>query len=436
MIIIIKTTWSSYIKKSFHKLDKDLECDVLIVGGGICGILCAYFLKESGKSVVVLEADNICGKKTIKTTASITAIEDLMYYELIDEIGIEKAKLYFEANLFALNEYRKLATKFEFDFEECSSYKYSNFDDGTIEEEIEAIKSLGYHCNLKTKIDFPVEMEKSLELENQGQMNPIKLVNNLVSKLEIYEDSRVTKIKNNAAYTKNNKVIFKDVIICTGFPFLKFKGLYFMKMHQEKSHVIDVFSNSNFIGNGVGVLDGDIYFRNYKDRFLIGANDSKTGCDCDGFDEINEFIVRNFKVKKINHKWINIDSVTLDKIPYIGQYSLFGENMYVATGFNMWGMTKSMISAHMFVDLINGRNNVYQEVFSPSRKLKLRPLLKNIGSATKGLLSFGKKRCKHLGCGLNYNEEDQTYECPCHGSKYDKDGNIIETPTQKKIKTK
>ena len=209
-----------------------------------------------------------------------------------------------------------------------------------------------------------------------------------------------------------------------------------MKMHQEKSHVIDVFSPVTFKGNGVGILDGDIYFRNYKDRILIGANDSKTGEDFDGFDHINNFISKNYNIKKIKHKWINIDAATVDKLPYIGLCSTFTENMYVATGFNMWGMTKSMIAAHMFCDIISGRNNVYEELFSPSRKIKISPLLSNVKTAFKGLLSFGKKRCKHLGCGLNYNHSDQTYECPCHGSKYDKDGNIIETPTQKRIKTK
>ena len=105
------TTWSGYIEKDFPRLDEDAECDVLVVGGGICGVLCAYYLKRSGKKVILLEADKICKKKTLKTTATITAIEDLMYYDLINQFGIEKAKLYLEANLFALDEYRKLSKK-------------------------------------------------------------------------------------------------------------------------------------------------------------------------------------------------------------------------------------------------------------------------------------------------------------------------------------
>lgn len=427
------TTWSGYIEKEFPKLNEDLDCDVLVVGGGICGILCAYFLQLSGKKVILLEADKICGKKTLKTTATITAIEDLMYYDLINQFGVEKAKLYLEANLFALNEYRNLAKEIDFDFEECPSYKYSTNDDGEIELESAAIRTLGYVCNIREKLEFPIKVSKVLEFENQGQMNPTKLVNYLIKDLVIFENSRVLKIKNNHAYTDNNKVKFNDIVICTGFPFLKLKGLYFMKMHQEKSHVVDVFNNYELKGNGVGVTDNDLYFRNYKDRVLIGCCDTKTGDDCDGFSEINELIVKKYNVKKIRHRWINIDAMTLDGMPYIGLYSHFEENMYVATGFNMWGMTKSMLSAHIICDLINGRENRFAKLFSPQRKLTFKPLLKNVLSAVKGMFSFTPKRCKHLGCGLKYNSVDQTYECPCHGSKYDKDGNIIETPTQKNI---
>ena len=430
------TTWSGYIEKEFPRLDEDAICDVLVVGGGICGILCAYQLQLSGKRVILLEADKICKKKTLKTTATITAIEDVMYYDLINQFGTEKAKLYLEANLFALNEYRNLSHELDFDFEECPSYKYSTVDNGEIELEVAAIKTLGYVCDIREKMPFPIEVAKVLEFENQGQMNPIKLVNNLIKELEIYENSRVIKIKNNIAYTEKNKVTFDNVVVCTGFPFLKLKGLFFMKMHQEKSHVIDVFNNYELKGNGVGVNDNDFYFRNYKDRVLIGCCDKKTGYECDGFSKINDLIVKKYNVKKIRHKWINIDTMTLDGMPYIGLYSNFDENMYVATGFNMWGMTKSMLAAHIICDLINGRENRFAKLFSPQRKLVLKPLLKNAISATKELLSFNPKRCKHLGCSLHYNSLDQTYECRCHGSKYDKDGNIIDTPTQRPIKTK
>ena len=431
-----KTTWSGYIDKTFSKLTSDLECDVLVIGGGICGVLCAYRLVEEGMKVVLLEADKVCGKKSLKTTATITCIEDLMYNELIDKFGIKTAKLYLESNLFALNEYRKLAEKYDFDFEECSSFKYSTTYDGKIENEVIAIKNLGYNCELIDKIDFPITIAKALEFENQGQMNPLKLVNQLIEKLVIYEDSKVIKIKENIAYLEDNKVKFKNVIIATGYPFLKIKGLYFLKMYQKKSHVVEVKSVKKTVGNGVGIKDDDFYYRTYKESVLIGSNDKRTGYDSCGFDNINDLIVRKYNVRNIKNRWMNIDAITLDGMPYIGKYTCYDDNAYVATGFNMWGMTKSMLASDILCDLIMKRDNQFAELFSPQRKMPFKPLLKNIGFAVKEMVKFKTKRCKHLGCPLYFNELDNTYECRCHGSKYDIDGSIIETPTQHKINPK
>lgn len=430
-----KTTWSSYLTKTFPKLEKDIECDVLVIGGGICGVLCAYHLKELGKKVVLLEADRLCEKKTLKTTATITAIEDLMYFDLINRIGPDKARLYLEANLYALSEYKKLAEKFDFDFEECSSYKYSGEDNGVIELEIAAIKTLGYNCELRQNIhNLPIKICKALELKKQGQMNPLKLVDNLITGLEIYENSRVVKLKDNTAYTESYKVKFSNVIVCTGYPFLRIKGLYFLKMYQKKSHILDVFDKYGFKGNGVGIKEDDFYFRNYKDSILIGSSDERTGHSCIGFEKINKLIIDKYNILKIKDRWINTDTVTLDSLPYIGTYTSYDENIFIATGFNLWGMTKAMLAAHIIGDLIMEKENKFERLFSPQRKMLLKPLFRNIGTAIKELVSFKSNRCKHLGCPLYYNVTDNTYECRCHGSKYDKDGNIVDTPTQKNLK--
>lgn len=428
-----ETTWSGYIDSNFPKLEKNLNCEVLVIGGGICGILCAYYLKKSGKKVVILEADEICNKKTLKTTATITAIEDLMYYELIRDLGFKNAKLYLEANLFAINEYKKLANEIDFDFEECTSYKYSIDDCKEIELEVEAIKKLGYECSLKDELDLPIKIKKALEFNKQAQMNPLKLINTLIKDLEIYENSRVTKISKNVAYTEEYSVSFNNVIVATGFPFLRFKGMYFMKMYQKKSHVIEVSNDFNFKGNCVGTHYDDYYVRNYKENLLIGSSDIKTGYKGSGFNKINDLINDKFDNKNIKNRWINIDCITLDGLPYIGRYCKGTNNIFVATGFNMWGMTKSMLSAHLILDLIDGNDNKFENLFSPSRRMVKKQLFYNIMNSTKSLLTFEKKRCKHLGCALHYNSVDKTYECRCHGSKYDEKGNIIDTPTQKNM---
>lgn len=428
-----KTIWSDYIGKDYPKLNEDIKTEVLIIGGGISGILCAYYLSMAGKKCVICEADKICNKKTLKTTATITALQDVMYYELVETMGVNKAKMYYEANIFALSEYMKLADKFDFDFEECPSYKYDETTDYELKKEYNILKMFNADVSIVSDIGLPIKVFKALKMDDQGQMNPLKLVNCLSENLVIYEKTSIKSLDKNIAYTENNKIEFNDVVVCTGYPFLKVKGLFPFKLHQKKSHVVAIENNNGYVGNGIGTKDSDIYFRNYQDYLVFGSNDMKTGYSVDGFESINKFIVKNYNIGKKIFRWINEDTVTLDEIPYIGRYTKNSKNMYVCTGYNLWGMTGSMIAANLITDLICGKENKYEELFSPSRKIIFKPMLENIKTAVKGLVSFNKKRCSHLGCGLHYNYCDETYECRCHGSKYDKDGNIIETPAQNKI---
>ena len=427
------TIWSGYIDKDYPKLKEDIKTEVLIVGGGISGILCAYFLSLEGFKTVICESDKICSKKTLKTTATITALQDVMYSDLIKDIGLDKAKLYYEANEFALEEYKKLSTLYDFDFEECPSYKYAVDSDEKLKVELNILKVFGADVSVVKDMGLPIKINSAIKMESQGQMNPLKLVNSLKENLIIYEKTPIKSINSNTAYTEDFKIEFNHVVICTGYPFLKLKGLFPLKMHQKKSHVLAVQNNNGYKGNGIGVLPTDIYFRNYKDYLVFGSNDVKTGNSMDGFENINSFIVKNYNVGNKIYCWINEDTITLDGLPYIGRYTKNSRNMYVCTGYNLWGMTASMLGAHIIRDLICGRVNKYGHLFSPSRKIVFKPLLENAKTAIKELFSFNKKRCSHLGCGLHYNSCDQTYECRCHGSKYDKDGNIIETPAQKNI---
>lgn len=424
----MKSIWNEFETFNFPKLIKDIKTEVLVIGGGMSGILCAYYLKESGKNVVLVEMDKIARKKSRKTTAVITALQDYMYHKH----ALEISKKFLQANLFALEEYKKLASKFDFDFEETSSYKYGKADSSEIEKEYEFLKTVGVKVNYVSDMGLPISFKRAIEMPKQGQMNPIKLINALSKELTIYEDSKIIKLKKNIAYTTTNKIEFDNVVVATGYPFLKLKGLFPLKLHQVKSHVISVNNKDNYHGNGIGTNPMDIYFRNYKDNLLFGSCDIKTGSNCEGFEDINDFILKHYDIKDIKYKWINEDTVSLDELPYIGNYGK-SKNMFITTGYNLWGMTGSMLGAQILTDVINGKQNNYSDLFSPSRKVLAKPLFENIKTAVKNLFSLGGPRCSHLGCKLHYNSVDNTYECMCHGSKYDKNGKIIETPAQKDI---
>lgn len=424
----MKSIWEEYQIKEFPKLKEDIKTEVLVIGGGISGILCSHFLQESGKKVILVEMDKICSKKSKKTTAVITALQDMMYHEY----PIKTARLFLDANLTALEEYKKLSKKYEFDFEECSSFKYTKTDSSKIEKEYDCLKMMGVRVNYVSDLGLPISFKRAIELPNQAQMNPRKLVNELSKNLTIYEYTKIEKLRKNIAYTDKNKIKFESVIVATGYPFLKLKGLFPLKLHQVKSHVISTTNKDNYKGNGIGTSPLDIYFRNYKEELLFGSCDIKTGSNCDGFEEVNDFILKHYDIKNVKYKWINEDTISLDGLPYIGLYGK-NKNIYVTTGYNLWGMTGSMIGAQILTDLINGLDSKYKEIFSTSRKALGKPLFENVKTAIKNLISIKRPRCSHLGCRLHYNSVDNTYECMCHGSKYDKSGKLIETPAQKDI---
>lgn len=257
----MQSIWQETKLKSYPSLNKDITTEILVIGGGLCGILCASQLASTHK-VVLVEANKISSSRTNKTTAVITALQDLLYKDLIYQKGKEAAKLYLEANLECIRKYEKLSKKYSFDFEKVDSYKYFKNNKSMMEEEYEAIKGLGY----------PVEIvdDYALCFKDQAQINPLKLINQLADKIEIYENTKVIKIKKTTAFTEHNSISAKHIIVATGYPFLKIKGLYPLKLTQKKSYVavIDHMVNKQSF-NAVGYESGDLYFRTYKDKLII-----------------------------------------------------------------------------------------------------------------------------------------------------------------------
>ncbi len=434
MVINLNDFWKKDINElSFKKLNKNIDTDVLIIGGGICGILCAYKLKSLGLRVVVVEKDKIASQRTNKTTAVATALQDLLYFNTIKNCGIDETKAYIDLTHKAILEYERLSKKYNFDFEKTSSYKYFN-DIEILNKEIFALRSLGYKPKKLEIIPYIEGIAGAIELENQAQFNPIKLIYELAKELEIYEYTEVIKIEPNIAYTKDNNLIFaKNIIMATGYPIYKIKGLFPLRLTQKKSYVTVIkHNNLNISINAVGEGDKDIFYRSYKDYLIIGGNDSKTGEFDGGFRITDEYIKKYFSNCEIVDRWINQDTISLDGLPYI---SIFKKGIYIATGFNMWGMTNSMNAAILISDMIVKKRNRYFNYFSIKRKMPYKALLKNIKTAVINLFRFGKK-CNHLGCTLKYNKELDEYECPCHGTKYDKDFNAIFNPGSDKRKKK
>ena len=169
-------------------------------------------------------------------------------------------------------------------------------------------------------------------------------------------------------------------------------------------------------------------FRNYKDLLLIGGGDHRTGKKGGNWQELRDFAKQYYSCAVERDNWATQDCMTLDGVPYIGVYSKGLPNCYVATGFNKWGMTSSMVAAMLLKDLILDKDNPYTEVFNPSRNMLKPQLFINGCEAVGNLLTLSKKRCPHMGCALKWNACEHTWDCPCHGSRFDIDGKVLDNP--------
>ncbi len=429
-----KSIWSDTVKlPDYKKLKEDIKTDVLIIGGGLCGILCAYFLEKAGVKCVVVEGNKITSGITKNTTAKITSQHGLIYSDLINKKGFHDAQLYLLAHQSALAEYEKLCKNIDCDFTKQSSYVYSVDDRAKIEDEINALDRLGFKTSFEDEIEIPIKIEGAVCFENQAQFNPLKFIAEISKNLTIYENTFVTEISQGKAITNGGTIKADSIIVTTHFPFINKHGSYFLKLYQERSYV-SAYKNAQTL-NGMYLDDSKngFSFRSYNDILLIGAGNHRTGKESSAWQPINDFVKSNYKDASLLYKWATQDCMSLDNIQYIGQYSKNTENLYVATGFNKWGMTSSMLSAMILKDMITGKQNEFKNIFTPQRSILKPQLAVNAFESACNLIIPRKKRCPHLGCSLKWNKNEHTWDCPCHGSRFEKSGKLIDNPSMKDL---
>ena len=425
----MESLWINDFEKSvFEPLKSDLKTEVLIVGGGITGILCAYELKNAGIECAVVEADKICHGVTGNTTAKITVQHGVIYDKIISKYGDETALKYLQAQQKAAERYKELCKTIDCDYEIKDSYVYSLNKPKEIEKEIKAYGRLGYNAEFSQNLDIPIKTVGAVKIKNQAQFNPLKFCYFITSGLKIFENTKVLEFFKGGVITNKGKIYAKKTIIATHFPIINKHGGYFVKMYQHRSYVIALKDTE--LPNGMFV-DEDISgmsFRTYNNMLLLGGGSHRTGKKGGNWQELSEFAKKNYVGSREVARWATQDCMTLDSIPYIGQYSRNTPNLFVATGFNKWGMTSSMVSALILKDLIQGKQNDYADVFSPSRSIFHSQLAKNAAETLFNLLTPTAPRCPHLGCALKYNKAERSWDCPCHGSRFTKDGKLIENP--------
>lgn len=425
MTSLWEKTWKM---PAFAPLEGDRSTDVLIIGGGLAGVLCAYQLRRAGVSCILAEAATLCGGITRNTTAKVTSQHGLIYADLLRKFGAERARQYFDAQEAALRQYRKLCRTADCGWEERDAYVYVRDDPRRLERELLALEKLGIPGEFAGRTPLPVPVAGAIRFPRQAQFHPLRFVSALTGGLEIYEHTAVRKLSGTKAVTDRGTIRARKIIVATHFPFLNRHGSYFLKLYQHRSYVIALENAPDVGGMYVDASPTGLSFRSYGELLLIGGGGHRTGKPGGGWRELRAFAERHYPQAPERFHWAAQDCMSLDGVPYIGPYSASNPDLYVATGFNKWGMTSSMAAAMILCDLVRGRESPYGAVFSPSRSI-LRPQLAVNGlEAAVHLLTPTTRRCPHLGCALKWNPQERTWDCPCHGSRFAEDGKLLDNP--------
>ena len=418
----------------FEPPEGDLQTDVLIIGGGLAGLLCAYALDRDGVDYALIEADRILCGVTRNTTAKVTSQHGLVYHKLLRRFGAQKARLYWEANQDALARYAALAKTVDCDFQRQDNMVYAaDFTDSLVKE-MAALDELGIPADFVDHMDLPVKTAGGIRFRHQAQFHPLKFAAGICRDLRIFEQTTAREFAGNTVVTDRGRITAKKIIVTTHFPMNNKHGAYYLKMYQSRSYVLALENAPKVDGMYVDENDKGLSFRNYGDLLLLGGGGHRTGKPGGGWKELEDFAQRHYPNAKVRCRWATQDCMTLDDLPYIGQYSRRTPDLYVATGFNKWGMTNSMVAARVLCDLVQGRENVYADLFSPSRTI-LRPQLAcNAVETAKNLLTFRTPRCPHMGCALHWNPQEHSWDCSCHGSRFEENGKLLDNPATDDLK--
>jgi len=487
---------ASTSQTEYPTLSEDINIDIAIIGGGMTGISCAYVLNKEGVKTAVIEADRILQGTTGYTTAKITSQHGLIYSKIRNQMSEELAQQYADANETAIRMIEKIAHdhQIQCDYSPQSSYIYtlqSEYLD-KISDEAKVASSLGIKATFMEEIPLSFPVKAAVRFDNQAQFHPRKFLLPLAENYSndggnIFEQSRVVDIEENEGgyvimTNQGKKVTAKKVIIASHYPCFNKTGLYFTRIYEERSYVVAIKAKENYPGGMyISAEESGHSFRNQRsdhgELILVGGEQHKTGQGRDtskNYEALIDFSNKSFTVEDIPYRWSTQDCMTLDGLPFVGNFTSNTPNMYIATGYGKWGMTNSVASAMILKDLIISGRSPWQDVYSPSRltisasaknfvvqglnvaenliggKLATLPEQFNIKPGNGKIIKANGERagayrdeqgtlhvvdttCTHLGCEANWNSAEKSWDCPCHGSRFSVDGAILEGPAVKPL---
>lgn len=475
--------------KSYEKLNKEIKTKCLIVGAGIVGITTGYLLSKRGIDVTIIDADYIAYGASGRNTGKLTPQHNVIYSKIKKKYGLEVAREYYNANIEAIDLIERviIENNIECDFERVDSYIFSEKEENenVIREEFDVCKEIGIECEFTMEFPLPINTYGAIKFKNTAQFNPKKYINMLAEKIiengaNIYEKtvavdleiSDVSTVKTADGY----EIHAEKVIICSHFPFYDGLSFYFTRLKPERSYVVagkydDYFPEATFIN----IEKPSRSLRGYTnkdtgEKFLLIAGEKHKvahNVDADRYDILKKYGKDIFGVEKFDYQWSTQDYITPDSMPYIGYLNSAENSILVATGFGKWGLSNGTAAAIILSTLYLDKEYKYESIFTPSRiegYFSKEFISENIDVGVQyivGKLKVGEKEmpnrgegkiirtdkgrygayrdnkdhlhivditCTHLGCELKWNSIEKSWDCPCHGSRFSIDGNILEGP--------
>lgn len=487
-------------KTTYPLLESSLavSVDVAIVGAGIVGLTAASLLKRAGKTVALIESKQVASGVSGHTTAKVTSLHQLIYADLIQQIGEEKARLYAESNEAAIAHIASsvAAEQIDCDFSRQSAFTYTELEDelDLIQKEVEAALQLGLPATFVNEAALPFAIAGGIRLDNQAQFHVRKYLLHLAQQIPgnnsyLFEHTRVQAIEEGSPceiVTDRGVVHAQDVIVATNLPILD-QGLFFAKTYPKRSYIVGAKIDPAKAPEGMYIGIGDHYHSIRTTPYegglllLIGGEGHKVGTksntrEC--YQNLEAYGHDRFKIDTFEYRWSSQDMVSFDHLPFIGKLTPFNQHIYVATGFSLWGMSKGVMAGMLLSDLVQGNENPYAELYDATRATPfLKPdLIKNgldvatrwVGDRFKGLqassldelpkgegklLTLNNEKiaayrdqqgtvhavsavCPHLACIVNWNNAEKSWDCPCHGSRFSCDGEVLQGPSVKNLDQK
>lgn len=484
---------------AFPRLAEDIDTDVAVVGAGITGITTAYLLAKQGKKVVLLDAGRILEGTTGFTTAKVTAQHGMIYHELLQHFGEEKTRLYYDANHEAIDFIQQQIKQWDIDcgLEQEDAYIYTQQDAmrSKLEDEFKAYEKLRIPGEWMESVPLPLPVRGAIKMPGQYRFHPLVYLKRMVEEFlqlggVIYEHTTIDeKAETDGPITIKTKrgshnITCQFAVSASHFPFYDGMGLYFTRLHVERSYAVAVKPETGYPGGMyLSVDDPSRSFRsvsyNGEELIIVGGESHPTGkseCTHRHYENLEKFAGELLGARSIPFRWSAQDLITLDKLPYIGPITSKQDRILVATGYRKWGMTTGTAAARIITDQIMGKDNPYSELFTPSR-FQADPALKtfvvqNAGVAknfiagkfdmthgniealkadegmvvrhngqragaykdAQGNLYLVDTTCTHLGCETEWNEGERSWDCPCHGSRFNYDGEVLEGPAIEPLK--